>query len=339
LSAVPAIPVTPFRWRDGERLIVFGRGRLKEAGELAGSQYVLLATPRALRAAPWLGERASFVHEVGVGRVDEVAGSLRPAVRGETLVALGGGRVIDVAKALAAADQPRRVVAIPTTLSGAEMTPIHRRAAGADPSGPGVRPAVVINDPALSASQPIAELAQSASNALGHAIEGPMTSLANPVATLAALHAARLIGGGFDGRAVDDAARDALALGALLGGYVIGSTGYGLHHVLSQTLARFAGVGHGPANAIMLPESMRALRDRAPGWYFAAFTDALGAEPEEFAARLRDLGGIPTLREAGVSEAQLEQCVSEASKRPELQMTPPPADADELRRLYAAAYR
>jgi alcohol dehydrogenase class IV len=332
--------VTPFRWRDGERLIVFGRGRLAEADELAGPDYALLTTARALTAAgARLGERASAVHEVEVGRVDEVAGSLRAAVRGETLVALGGGRVIDVAKALAAADPPRRVVAIPTTLSGAEMDAIHRRAAGASQSGPGVRPAVVVNDPALSASQPADELARSAANALGHAIEGPTTRLGNPVATLAALQAARLIASGFaDPATMDDDARDALALGALLAGYVIGSTGYSLHHVLSQTLARFAGVGHGAANAIMLPESVRALRERAPAWYVAAFADALGAQPEEFAARLRDLGGVPSLRDAGVDEQQLSQCVAEAQKRPELEMTPPAPGADELRRLYTAAY-
>jgi hypothetical protein len=82
-----------------------------------------------------------------------------------------------------------------------------------------------------------------------------------------------------------------------------------------------------------------ALRERAPSWYFPAFTDALGgADPEEFAVQLRDLGGVRCLRDADVSEEQLEQCVAEASKRPELQMTAPPADADELRRLYTAAY-
>jgi alcohol dehydrogenase class IV len=118
---------------------------------------------------------------------------------------------------------------------------------------------------------------------------------------------------------------------------VIGSTGYSLHHVVSQTLARFAGVGHGEANAIMLPESVRALRDRAPAWYFAAFADALGAEPAQFAARLRDLGGVPNLRKAGVSQEQLERCASEASKRPELEMTPPPASAEEIQGMYAAA--
>ena len=77
-------------------------------------------------------------------------------------MALGGGRVIDVAKALAAADPPRRVAAIPTTLSGAEMTGDHRHARGVPPGTPGVRPAIVINDPALSASAPVPQLAQSA---------------------------------------------------------------------------------------------------------------------------------------------------------------------------------
>jgi alcohol dehydrogenase class IV len=65
--------------------------------------------------------------------------------------------VIDVAKALAAADPPRRVIAVPTTLSAAEMTSTHRLPAGVDPGVARVRPAVVVNDPALSASQPETE--------------------------------------------------------------------------------------------------------------------------------------------------------------------------------------
>ena len=333
-----SIPVVPFRWQDGERLIVFGRGTLAEASDLIERPYTVLTTRRASAAAPELLEPASAIHEVGAGRVDELAGALRAAVAGERLVALGGGRVIDVAKALAAADPPRRVIAIPTTLSGAEMTPVHRRAAGDDGSTPGVRPSLVINDPGLSASQPAAELAQSAGNALGHAIEGPTTPLGNPVSTLVALQAARLIARAFASPPLDDDARDALGLGALLAGYAISSSGYGLHHVLSQTLARFAGVGHGTANAIMLPESVRALRDRAPGWYFAALEDALGSEPEQFASRLRALTGVASLREADVGDAQLERCVEEAARRPELQMTPPAAGAEEIRALYTAAY-
>src|SRR5579864_904643 len=190
-SRLPAVSVAelpqvaPFRWRDGERLIVFGRGRLAEARELLDEPFALLTTPRARAHAPELVELAVSVHEVASGRVDTLAGELRSEVDGGLLVALGGGRVIDTAKALAAADPPRRVAAIPTTLSGAEMTAIHRHAAGVAADTPRVRPTIVLNDPALCASQPTADLAQSAGNALGHAVDGPMTTQGNPVAGLA----------------------------------------------------------------------------------------------------------------------------------------------------------
>src|SRR6185295_18888894 len=113
------------------------------------------------------------------------------------------------------------------------------------------------------ASQPVSELAASSLNALGHAAEAPVTRLANPVATLAAHEAARLIAASWagDGHAPD---RDQLALAALLAGYAIDSAWYGLHHVLSQTLVRLAGIPHGAANAIMLPHSLGALAWRFP---------------------------------------------------------------------------
>ena len=142
-----------FRWQDGERIILFGPGTFAQASDLLGRGFTLLSTSRALTRAPGLADAAGAVYEVGPGRVDELAAELRRTVEGELLVAFGGGRVIDVAKALAAADPPRRVAAIPTTLSGAEMTAIHRHATGVEPSTPRVRPAFVINDPALSASQ------------------------------------------------------------------------------------------------------------------------------------------------------------------------------------------
>ena len=324
----------PFRWQDGERLIVFGRGTLAQADELLGTGYTLLSTERAAAEAPGIVAGAESVHEIGPGRVDELAADLRPRVDGKLLVAVGGGRVIDVAKALAAADPPRRVAALPTTLSGAEMTSIHRHAAGVPADTPRVRPAIVLNDPGLSASQPVPELAASALNALGHAFEGPLTPLSNPVAALAALDAARMIAAGFAPRKPD---RDALALGALLAGYVIGSTGYGLHHVLSQTLVRFAGVGHGPANAIMLPHSTGALKRRFPD-ALARLATALGEDPGPVAARLCELTGTMRLAELGVTEEQLDRCADEASARPELHLTPPAADRAELRRLYASAY-
>jgi len=326
---------TPFTWHDGERTIRFGRGTVAEAVEaLGGPGYALLTTPRARAAAPAVVEAAGAVHEVAPGRVDELAGELREAVAQDRIVALGGGRVIDVAKALAAATVgAARAMAIPTTLSGAEMTRVHRQAVGAPEGTSAVRPAVVVNDPALSASQPEPELAASALNALGHAAEGPCTPRANPVATLAALEAARLLTGAFR-RSPD---RDALALGALLAGFTIDSTIYGLHHVLSQTLVRLAGIGHGPANAIMLRHTLAALAWRFPEWN-ERLGEAIGGDPADVAARLCELTGATTLGELGVDPATLDACADAAAERSELDLTPPRADRAELRALYDQAH-
>jgi alcohol dehydrogenase class IV len=215
------------------------------------------------------------------------------------------------------------------------MTSIHRHVAGLPLATPRVRPAIVIHDPELSASQPLPELAASAANALGHAVEGVLTPLGNPVATLAANEAARLLAAGFGGDSSSEPDRDALALGALLAGYVIGSTGYGLHHVMSQTLVRFAGVGHGPANALLLPLTVAALATRAPE-PIARLGRALGEPPAALAERLRALSGAERLREVGVSEEQLAECAREAASRPELALTPPAADEAELLGLYTS---
>ena len=96
-----------FTWRDGERTIVFREGALASASELlAGGiweRFELLTTPRALGRAPLeLAERASAVYEVPRGPVPDAAAAIVDSVRNPTLVALGGGRVIDAAKAIAA---------------------------------------------------------------------------------------------------------------------------------------------------------------------------------------------------------------------------------------------
>lgn len=325
----------PFRWQDGDRLVRFGRGSVAEAPELVGEGYALLTTERALGFAPDLRAPAASLHHVPPGRVDEVAAGLRPAVSGELLVALGGGRVIDVAKALAAADPPRRVAAIPTTLSAAEMTSLHRHAAGVSSDTRRVRPAIVVNDPGLSASQPTEALAASAANALGHAVEAPLSALANPVCTLAAHAGGRLLRDGLVEAGEPD--RDRLALGALLAGYAIDGAGYGLHHVMSQTAVRLAGIGHGPANAILLPHTLPALARRSPEG-IARLAEALGADPVSVAEALVERTGALRLRELGVTRERLDECAAAAAARFELSLTPPAADRDELRAIYEAAW-
>ena len=317
-----------FTWRDGDRVVRFGRGAIADAPELLGDGFVLLTTERARGSAPDVVARAASVHHVPAGRVDDVAADLLQAVgRGSLYVALGGGRVVDVTKSVAAA-RGAQAAAIPTTLSAAEMTGSHRHARTVDPATPRVRPRLVVNDPELSASQPDRELAGSAANSLGHAVEAPATRDASPVPVLAAREAARLL-------ARDDA--EALALGALLSGYALDSTGLGLHHVLAQGLARFAGVWHGYANAAMLPHTTAALRMRAPG-QMAALDEGAGMAMEALARRLAQRAGAQQLRDLGVTEQALETCVREALARPQLDNTPPAADEAEVRALYEAAW-
>lgn len=321
-------PGRPFTWRDGERVIHFGRGASERALTAANGAFALLTTARGAAALPALARAAEAVHLVPDGHVDRLAGRLRSVVRGGVLVALGGGRVIDVAKALASADPPRRVIALPTTLSGAEMTAIHRLALGATPGRPRVRPAVVLTDPALLADLPLPVLAASAANAAAHAMEAPLTSRTNPLATLAARSAAGLLA-----RGLDTSDHDALALGGLLAGWAMGAAGYGLHHVLVQTLAREAAVAHGPANAVLLPRTCAALVARLG----AARVDPDGAVAA-LAAHGTRLTGVARLRDIGVARAELAALGATAADRPELTDTCPGMTAADVTRLYETAW-
>jgi alcohol dehydrogenase class IV len=324
-----------FQWRDGDRVIRFGAGAIEDAPALLADGYTLITTARALIGAPQLAERAAKVHELAPGNVEDTAGALLEAVGGELLVALGGGRVIDTTKALGAA-RGITVAAIPTTLSAAEMTRVHRQARGADPASGHARAQVVINDPALSASQPPGELAASAGNALGHAVDGPCTTMASPVPTLVAHQAARLLAGALPaGGGEPD--RNALALGALLSGWVIDSTWYGLHHVAAQTLVRGGPTGHGPANVVLLAHTAAALRSRAPA-VLEALDGAIGERVEDVAARFAKLAGAVQLRGLGVEHEALARCAEAAQRRRELDLTPPRADFDELLAIYQAAW-
>ena len=109
----------------------------------------------------------------------EISAELLDRVAAPDLVALGGGRVIDVAKAIGAVRRGR-VCAIPTTLSGAPMTSIHRLPDGAEAPGL-IRPELLIADPIEMTGQPEERMRASAMNALAHGADSLWTPLANPV--------------------------------------------------------------------------------------------------------------------------------------------------------------
>jgi alcohol dehydrogenase class IV len=329
-----------FEWHDGERTILFRAGILSEAGEIVAARewepYELLTTQRALNAAPVeLPEQAEVVHYVPPGPVNEVAGGLFDDVSTSSLVALGGGRAIDVAKAIAAVKEGR-VAAIPTTLSGAEMTRIHRLPDGQDAPSL-IRPALVIADPDQMTTLPEARLRASAMNALAHGAEPLYTPLANPVASLASLRGTTLMARALD---AEPATRDraGLALGSILCAYALDAAGFALHHVICQTLVRAFGLPHAETNATMLPHTMRAMHDRAPG-AITALAKALGTPKARLGERIAELGGGQRrLSKLGAKKGKLNEAIRTMLARPELQMTPDPPDRKELRAIIEAAW-
>lgn len=318
-----------FRHVEARRTVVFGSGALVRGTELLGGGYVLLTTSRAAAVVPSVIERAGSVVYVPHGPVDVVAAQIRSGVTGDRLVALGGGRVIDVAKALAAADGPREVAAIPTSLSGAEMTGVHRHAKGVPDSAPRVRPAVVLNDPDLSASQPEHALAASSANALGHATTALFSDRATPISQAVGREAIQRLAGGWSGDRPD---RPGLALGALLAGWAVDHSGLGPHHALAQSAVRVASLEHARTNAALLPATIGAVRARRP--VEMKRLDALLGVPLESVARLlrdrsrADLGVLET------DPQLLSRVIDVAARRPELALIPPALDPAEIRAIY-----
>jgi alcohol dehydrogenase class IV len=146
--------------------------------------------------------------------------------------------------------------------------------------------------------------------------------------------AIRLLAGGF---AAEEPDRDQLALGALLSGWASDAAGYGLHHVMAQTLVRHTAIGHAPANAVMLPHTVRALARRRPA-EMEAMAAAAGGDMASIAARLGARAGPPRLRDHGVLAEQLAECADAALERSDLALIPPPPDRDEVLALYEAGW-
>jgi alcohol dehydrogenase class IV len=242
--------------------------------------------------------------------------------------------VIDAAKALAAA-RGGRVCAVPTTLSGAEMTGGHRLVPGFEERGRH-RPVLVLADPALMTGQLDRDRRASAMNALAHAAEALYGPGRNPVASMAAAAASGLIAEGLSDSIPEAAER--LALGALLAAYAMDSAGYSLHHVLCQTIVRMCGTPHAATNAAMLAHVLWAMRRREPDGV-AAFAAALAVPVDAVAGRVAELGGVPSLRAIGVGGDALEAVAAAAAERSELQAMTPPPRRDELLSLLRQAHR
>ena len=325
-----------FTFRDGERTIRFAAGAVEEAPALLAGHgfegYALLTTERASATAPAVTEGASSVQNVPSGPVPDIAAAVRGGIEGRPMVALGGGRVVDAAKAIASADD-LRCAAVPTTLAGSSFTPFHRLPKPLEGYG-FVRPALIVADPALMASMDERPLAATAMNALAHAAESLYAPGANPVAESAALRAAELFASGL---APGELRREDLALAALLGGYAVGTTGLSLHHAVCQTIVRTMGTPHALTNAVMLPHTLRFMAGRFPSELEKLAAALGGADAPSAVSVLAARSGSTRLGELAVDRDAVPAIVGNALAHPGIApMDPPVSEADVAAILEAA---
>jgi maleylacetate reductase len=277
------------------------------------------------------------------------------------IVSFGGGSCMDLGKAVSYfleqeagtpgasyTDRPALLhVAVPTTYSGAELTPFfgvtdERTRAKAGGGGPTTAPVAVVYDPVLTLSTPARVSAETAMNALAHCVEATYAARRSPEAEAIALAGADRIVRSLPA-VVDEPddieARTALLEGSALAGRALENASMGVHHGLAQLLGARAGISHGLANALLLPHAMRFNADAAPA-ELARLGAVLGdpADPAAAVARLAARAGLPgTLTEAGVSDDDLDAVARLSQSSVAVRSNPRPVSEEDARAILAAA--
>jgi alcohol dehydrogenase class IV len=337
-------PPAPREWveySDDLRTVLLYGGPITEPVETLNRRgwevFELISTERALADAAGLPDAAGRVHLVPDLPVDEASAVHVEEVGSDRLIALGGGRVIDSAKAVASVTGAE-VAAIPTTLSGAPITGFHRLPAGRESEVSGfVRPSLVLAYTDAMTSAPEPQLRATAMNALAHGADSLYTPLADPISRETALRGAELIAGALD-QAGEERDRAALAFGALLCAIAVDRAGFALHHVLGQTAVRVLGTPHAETYAALLPQTMGAMRSRAPE-QIGALAEALGTGPDRIEERIDQLAGERRIGDLGADRGQIDEVVDLAMRRPELsQMTPGDVERSDLAGILQAAW-
>ncbi|PWJ54137.1 Alcohol dehydrogenase, class IV [Quadrisphaera granulorum] len=280
----------------------------------------------------------------------DIADRARAVVRErgcDLVVAVGGGSVIGLAKAVAA-QLPVRVVAVPTTFSGSEATDVwgqtvgDRKAVTADPA---VLPAVVVYDAALTVGLPAAVAAASQLNALAHCVDALWGPRADPLSAALAEQGAGLLVRALRRKTKDDDGdgaselrlREDALLGAHLAGRAFASAGSGLHHKVCHVLGGTFGLPHADVHAVVLPHAVAFNAPAAP-WAAARLRSVLGERPAVVLSSLASAAGVATsLAQLGLARDDVAAAAEAA-----LPLIPPsnprPVTREGLVRLLDAAW-
>jgi maleylacetate reductase len=314
--------------------VVFGRDSVAkvtdEVDRIGGQRVLLIGNPRrtgmqrvlAGGLEPRVVGIFDRVQEHVPVQVAEQAASTAASLDVDLLLPVGGGSAIGTAKAVA-----RRtglpILAVPTTYSGSEMTPIwgetkdQVKFTGRDTA---VVPSTVVYDPNLSESMPADIRAASGLNALAHCAEAMYAPDCSPLVRAAALEGARALTRGL--RCSRDAPEDANAAedilyGAWLAGVALSGASMGLHHKLCHVLGGQQRLSHGALHSVLLPYVL-AYQQPAAAAALDAFAAAIG--DGDAAQAVWDLGrrlGTPTsLSAIGFSRSGIQDVIDAVMAAP-----------------------
>jgi alcohol dehydrogenase len=303
--------------------------------------------------------------------VDRTAAALADSGAG-IVVAIGGGSVIDTAKAArlcaqlgldfaAFADSEREfpspavpLVAMPTTagtgseVSGGAVITDERTGAKLGIASPNLRAEHAVVDPVLTHSAPPATTSFSGVDAIAQAIAGMVARTRTPIGDAIALEAIRL-----GGRALpaawrdggDAAARSEMACASLLAGLTMNISDCAAEHSLGQAISSRAGVPHGLTIGLVLAETLERERRFVPG-QLERVADALGAPDDGSADGSRAVRAVrellreldfPVLSSLGLTDGDLDDLTERTMGDFFLGQSPEPWSAGEVRAAFAEA--
>lgn len=334
--------------------VVFGYGALgqirDELARLGCERGLILSTPRQRQEVQALsqplGERLVGVYEGAVMHVPaEVANAARlqaDACKADCYIALGGGSTIGLAKAIAMSTG-RPIVAVPTTYSGSEMTPIWGitedgiKRTGRDPR---VLPRCVIYDPSLTLTMPAKLSGPSGINAIAHCVEALYSENANPITSLIAEEGIAALGRSLPIIVQDPTHREARAdalYGAYLAGAALGAVGMALHHKLCHTLGGSYALPHAPLHTVILPHVAHYNRHAAPD-AMKRIARALDADdaPTALYNLAVTVGAKTSLKDIGMRREALGEAAEIACRNP--YHNPRPVTAEGVLQLLQDAY-
>jgi alcohol dehydrogenase class IV len=264
------------------------------------------------------------------------------AASADTVLTIGGGSTTGFGKAVAL-EQDVRLVAVPTTYAGSEMTPIWGLTSG-DEKRTGVdlrvKPVLVVYDAELTLTLPPAIAGPSGMNALAHCIEALYGPGANPVVSLMALEGIRALHRSLPvvcATPADLEARSGALYGAYLAATALASGGTALHHKTCHVLGGMFGLDHGGMNAVVLGHALAYNAPAIPG-VLADIEAALGTDdaPGALHDLATDVGAPAGLAALGMPEAGLDEAARRVVAEAAANVLPP--EPEGIRRMLDDAY-